>query len=789
VLSCLGGNNIQMVHRYETVIGGRTLTIETGKLAGQANGAVTVTYGETVVLATATAAREPRPDIDFFPLTVDYEERLYAAGKIPGGFFKREGRPAERAILTCRLTDRPIRPLFPKGFRNDVQVIVTVLSADQENEPDLLSVIGASAALTISDIPFEGPVGAVKVGFIDGELVLNPLASQMSDSQLDLTIAGTRDAIVMVEAGANQVSEDLLLEALQFGHAAIQDLVKVQDQLRDELGKPKFTFAVKELSEEFRAAVRRIVGDRLPEVIYHPDKTVRESGRKALIADVVAQLGEGTSAKDVAQVVEDLEAEIVRSAILNEGRRPDGRDLTTIRPISCEVGMLPRTHGSGLFTRGQTQVLSIATLGSTADEQIIDGLGAEESKRFMHHYNMPPFATGEVKRMGSPGRREIGHGALAERALLPIVPGTDEFPYTIRLVSEVVSSNGSTSMGSVCGSCLALMDAGVPIVAPVAGVAMGLVTSDDGRYAVLTDIQGIEDHLGDMDFKVAGTATGVTALQMDIKVKGLSHEIMQKALAQAREGRLFILERMLETISEARPELSPFAPRSYRTKIPVDKIGQLIGPGGKNVRGLQDEHNVKIDIQEDGTVYVSSVDAEGARRALSAIDRFSRDVELGADYLGKVTRITNFGVFVEIFPGKEGLVRLGELADYRVARPEDVVSVSDEIMVRVIEIDAQGRVNLSRRAVLEGTPARPAGGPPAGAPPRPAGAPSGAPTSGFAGPPRGGRRPMGSRPPMGGPSSPPSGGAARPPSPTGERRPLGEESREGNRRPLGPRRW
>jgi len=608
------------------MLAGRPLIIETGKLAGQANGAVTVQYGETIVLATATATREPRPDIDFFPLTVDYEERLYAAGKIPGGFFKREGRPTEQAILTCRLTDRPIRPLFPKGFRNDVQIVVAVLSADQENEPDILSIIGASAALTVSDIPFEGPVGAVKLGHVDGQLVLNPLASQMADSDLELVIAGSQDAIVMVEAGANQVSEDLLLEALEHGHNQIKQIVDLQNKIRAEVGKPKFSFAVKEPKSELQDKVAQLADSRLTEIVYTQDKQIREHGRKQLIAEIAEKLGDEVTTKEVAEIVEEMESRIVRTQILENGRRPDGRDLTTIRPITCEVGLLPRTHGSGLFTRGQTQVLSIATLGSTADEQVIDGLGIEESKRFMHHYNMPPFSVGEVRRMGSPGRREIGHGALAERALFPIIPPTDEFPYTIRLVSEVVSSNGSTSMGSVCGSCLALMDAGVPIKAPVAGAAMGLVTDDAGRFAILTDIQGIEDHLGDMDFKVAGTATGVTALQMDIKVKGLSYEILKKALTQAREARLFILERMLDTIGESRPELSPFAPRSYRTKIAVEKIGQLIGPGGKTVRALQDEHNVKIDIQDDGTVFVSSVDAEGARRALQTIDRFSRDV-------------------------------------------------------------------------------------------------------------------------------------------------------------------
>lgn len=777
-----------MVHRVEAMVADRLLTIETGRVAGQANGSVTVRYGETIVLATATASKEPRPDIDFFPLAVDYEERLYAAGKIPGGFFKREGRPSEQAILTCRLTDRPLRPLFPKGFRNDTQVVVAVLSADQENEPDILSIIGASAALTISDIPFDGPVAAVKVGYINGQLVLNPVASKLPESQLELIIAGTRDAIVMVEAGANQVSEDIMLDALSFGHSAIQKIVDLQEQLRDVAGKPKFSFKKKELPPEVQETIKRVVGDRLRQIVYTRDKDERSGGMRQLMDDVLAAVPEGTNPKDVSAAIDDLEGELVRKEILENGRRPDGRDLTTIRPITTDVGLLPRTHGSGMFTRGQTQVLSIATLGSTADEQVIDGLGIEETKRFMHHYNMPPFASGEVKRMGSPGRREIGHGALAERAILPVIPPTDQFPYTIRIVSEVLSSNGSTSMGSVCGSTLALMDAGVPIKAPVGGVAMGLITDEAGRFAILTDIQGIEDHLGDMDFKVAGTATGITALQMDIKVKGLSYEIMKKALTQAREGRLFILERMMETISETRQELSPFAPRSYKTKIPVDKIGQLIGPGGKNVRALQDEHKVKVDIQDDGTVYVSSVDAEGARRALQIIDRFGRDVEIGADYLGKVTRITNFGAFVEIYPGKEGLVRIGELADYRINRPEDVVSIGDEIMVRVIEVDSQGRVNLSRRAVLEGAPAGAAPTGEAGAEPRPE---------------RGPERPPYNRGPGGGGGSYGRGGGSfggrrdgeggGPRGPGGPRRPYGEGSgdrpNDERRGPSGPRRW
>lgn len=756
-----------MVHRYEMMLGGRMLSIESGKLAEQANGAVLVRYGDTIVLATATASKEPRPDIDFFPLTVDYEERLYAAGKIPGGFFKREGRPSEAAILTCRLTDRPIRPLFPKGFRNDVQVIVAVLSADQENEPDILSIIGASAALTISDIPFEGPVGAVRVGYLAGQFTLNPTASQLEQSDLELTVAGTEDAIVMVEAGAHEVPESVIIDALKFGQTALQDIVKLQQRMREAIGKPKFEFTPAKSNPAVIEAVRAAIGDRLETAIYQPDKTTREDLRDRLIGDLVAQLGEQFKEKEITSAVEDLEAEIVRRNILEKGQRPDGRDLTTIRPISCEVGLLPRTHGSGLFTRGQTQVLSIATLGSIGEEQRVDGLGLEETKRFIHHYNMPPFSVGEVRRLGSPGRREIGHGALAERAMSAVIPPVEEFPYTIRLVSEVLSSNGSTSMGSVCGSILALMDAGVPIKAPVAGVAMGLVTGESGQYAVLTDIQGIEDHLGDMDFKVAGSAAGVTALQMDIKVKGLSYEVMEKALAQAREGRLFILERMIEIIGEPRAELSPFAPRIYKSKIPVDKIGALIGPGGKTIRGLQEEHGVKIDVEEDGTVYIASADPEGARHALAVVERMGREVEVGADYLGKVTRITNFGCFVEILPGKEGLVRLGELAEYRISRAEDVVGIGDEIMVRVIEIDSQGRINLSRRAVLEGATARPS--------PAPSGAPERRP---FAGPGRGPVGAGGPSRPYGGPRTGPSGPSLRGPM---ER----EHDRERERR-MGP---
>ncbi len=698
-----------MIHSVDVVLGGRTLTIETGKLAGLAGGAVTVRYGDTIVLATATMSKQPREGVDFFPLTVDFEERLYAAGKIPGGFTRREGRPSESAILTMRLTDRSIRPLFPKGFRNDVQVIITALSADQQNPIDALCIIGASAALSISEIPFEGPIGGVRVGYINDTFVLNPLASQMPDSRLDLMVSGTRDAVVMVEAGAHEVSEALALEGIRFGHNAIQDIIQIQQRLVELAGKPKFQFTVPAMPAEVQNAVADALGDRLREAILQPDKSAREEAVEALREETISQLGPTLGEKEVAEAFDNLEKKIVRSLILNEGIRPDGRQLNEIRPISCEVGLLPRTHGSGLFTRGQTQVLTIATLGSVGDQQILDNLGVEESKRYLHHYSFPPFSTGEVRPMRGPGRREIGHGALAERALEPVIPPRDDFPYTIRLVSEVLSSNGSTSMASVCGSTLALMDAGVPIKSPIAGVAMGLITDpESGKYAILTDIQGVEDHLGDMDFKVAGSATGITALQMDIKVKGLTDEILEKALAQAREARLFILSKMLDTIAAARPELSPYAPRILRMQIPPDKIGALIGPGGKNIRAIQEEAGVDIDVEDDGSVFISGPSGDSAEKAARLVERLTRDVELHGVYLGKVTRITNFGAFVEILPGKEGLVRLADLAEYRVNRAEDVVQVGDEIMVMVIEIDSQGRINLSRRAVLEGAPPRPA---------------------------------------------------------------------------------
>ncbi len=696
-----------MIHRFEAVIGGRVLSIETGRVANQANGAVLVRYGDTVILATATASAAPREGIDFFPLTVDVEERLYAAGKIPGGFIKREGRPTEHSILASRLADRPLRPLFPKGYYNDVQVVITVLSADQENDPDILGIVGASAALSISDIPFAGPVGAVRVGYINDELVINPYESQMAESRLDLAIAGTADAVMMVEAGAKELPEDLMLQAVRYGHEALQDLVKLQEKLVQAAGKPKQAFSVPPVDTELQQRVAEFVRPRFDAAVNTVDKHAREEALAAVQAELLASLGAEypERTKEITAFYEKELKQYVRTNILEKGLRPDGRGLTDIRPITCEVGLLPRPHGSGLFTRGQTQVLSIVTLGSPGEEQMLDGLGFEESKRFMHHYNFPPYSTGETRPLRGPGRREVGHGALAERAISAVIPSQEEFPYTIRIVSEVLSSNGSTSMGSVCGSTLALMDAGVPIKAPVAGVAMGLITGDGenaNRYAILTDIQGIEDALGDMDFKVAGTADGVTALQMDIKVKGITPQIMEQALAQAREGRMFIMEKMLDTIPEPRLELSPYAPRIQTIKINPEKIGAVIGPGGKTIRKIQEDTSSKIDIDEDGTVHISCVSEEDMQRAMDAIRSLTEEVEVGKIYNGIVRRLVDFGAFVEILPGKEGLVRTNQLADYHVSRPEDVVSIGDEITVMVVEVDSQGRINLSRRAALSG---------------------------------------------------------------------------------------
>lgn len=692
---------------FQTVVGGKTIAFETGDLARLAGGALTAIQGESVVLATATASKTPLAGIDFFPLSVDFEERLYAAGRIPGSFYRREGRPSTEAILTSRLIDRPLRPLFPKGFRHEVQIICTALSADDENPLDILAINAASAALMISDIPWDGPIGAVRVGYIDGKFVINPTFAEMEQSLLDLRLGGTADGILMVEAGANQVPEDIVLEAMRVGHEALQPLIALQHEMRAAVGKPKREFTVHIPSPEVVEAVTAMVQEPIQSIIAAGmDKESRSTALDTLRAEMVAQLGETFDPGDLNAIFDDILKEAVRKRILDTGERPDGRDPKTIRPISCAVGILPRTHGSGLFTRGETQVLTIATLGTPSDAQTLDTLLPEDTKRYLHHYNFPPFSTGETWPNRGPRRREIGHGALAERALVPVIPDQSVFPYTLRLVSEVLTSNGSTSMASVCGSTLALMDAGVPIAAPVAGIAMGLISEGDvtqpgSRYVVLSDIQGMEDHLGDMDFKVAGTAAGITALQMDIKIKGLSYDLLRDALAQAREGRLYILEKMLETIPTSRPSLSKYAPRILTTQIDAEKIGKVIGPGGKNVRRLQSDYNVKIDIEEDGTIYVAG--GADAEKALEEIHMMTATAKVGGIYTGKVVRIEPYGAFVEILPGVDGMVHISQLADYRVSKVEDVVRVGDEIMVMVIDIDQEsGKIRLSRLAVLEG---------------------------------------------------------------------------------------
>ncbi len=691
------------IHHVTKEVAGRDLTIESGKVAWQAGGAVTVRYGDTLVLATATASKEPRPNVDFFPLTVDFEERLYAAGKIPGGYIKREGRPSTEAILTSRLTDRPLRPLFPKGFRNDVQIVITPLSVDQENDPGVMAVIGASAALTISDIPFSGPVAAVRVGYIDGQIVVNPKLQDLERSELDLVMAATRDAIVMVEAGANEVPEETVLEALRLGHESIIPIIDMQEELRELCGKEKREFPLKTSPEALQTAMKDYIGTRLHDTLVHPDKQQREAAVDALEAEVTGhfEAEETWETGDIRSVFESLVKKTVREMILKENIRPDGRSRTEIRPLSVEVGVVPRVHGSGLFSRGQTQALTIATLGSGSDEQIIDGLGIEESKRYMHHYNFPPFSVGETRPLRGPGRREIGHGMLAERALEAVIPSQDQFPYTIRLVSEILSSNGSTSMAATTGSTLALMDAGVPIKAPVSGIAMGLITNDEGDYAILTDIQGVEDALGDMDFKVTGTRDGVTAIQMDIKVSGLSGQIMTEALEQARRARLVILDKMHEVIPEPRKDLSRYAPRITRIQINPDKIGTVIGPGGKMIKQIIAETKAQIDIEDDGTVFIASNDGDAAQKAIDMIKGLTAEVEVGQTYNGTVRRILDFGAFVEVLPGKEGLVHISQLAAERVNRVEDVVNVGDKFEVKVTGIDSMGRINLSHRALVD----------------------------------------------------------------------------------------
>jgi polyribonucleotide nucleotidyltransferase len=689
-------------YKFTATLGDEVVTIETGKLAQQAGGALTVRRGDTVLLVTATMSSAVREGISFFPLTVDFEERLYAAGRIPGSFFRREGRPTESATLTMRLTDRPLRPLFPHDMRNDVQVIITPLSQDEEHQADILSIIGASAALTISDIPFSGPVGAIRLGYVDGELVISPTVSQIEHSALDLRMAGTADALLMVEAGANEVGEKVIVEALQRGYEAMQDVIRVQNEMREAIGKPKRTYIPYALPDQLRELVRQQVDDRLPQAIYGATSNAEYNERlTALQDDLIENLGEEWDGRAIKEALGEALRELVRRRTIEEGIRADRRAPQDIRPLSAEVGLLPRVHGSGLFTRGETQALSVATLGTPREEQMLDDLSPEEVKRYIHHYNFPPYSTGETRPLRGPRRREIGHGALAERALLPMIPDDDDFPYTIRVVSEVLSSNGSTSMASVCGSTLALMDAGVPIKAPVAGIAMGLMM-EDGRYQVLTDIQGLEDHIGDMDFKVAGTRTGVTALQMDIKVAGLSYDILVEALEQAHRARMQILDLMEATIPAPRPELSPYAPRMTIMQVDPDKLGAVIGTGGKTVRALEDECDVRIDIEDDGTIYIASTSGPAAEKAQRMIENLTEDPEVGNIYTGRVVRTTDFGAFVEILPGTDGLVHISQLADYHVRTVRDVVDIGDEIMVMVTNIDPEGKIRLSRQAVLEG---------------------------------------------------------------------------------------
>lgn len=686
---------------FKLEIAGREMSFETGRLAKQAGGAVLVRYGDTVVLVTVTASPEPRDGIDFFPLTVDYEERLYAAGKIPGGFIKREGRPTEKAILAARLTDRPCRPLFPKGFRNSVHIVSTVLSVDQDCSPEVLSICGASAALSLSNIPFAGPIAAAQVAWLDGQPLLNPTAAELEQSRLQLVVASTREAVMMVEASASELTEAEMLEAIMAGYEANKKVISLQEEMVRELGSEKKSFTAFEPDTDISLQVYEYVRSRVEEALSTKEKQEREtaldSARKVTVAHFLALFPE--KEKDVRYVFDALVKQTMRTMILQENTRPDGRRTDEIRPVSSIVGILPRPHGTGLFMRGQTQVLTVCTLGAPGDVQRLDGLTLEETKRFMHHYNFPPYSVGEAGFMRGPGRRDVGHGALAERALVPVLPSQEEFPYTIRLVSEVLESNGSTSMGSVCGSTLALMDAGVPIKKPVSGIAMGLIKEEED-VAVLSDIQGMEDFLGDMDFKVAGTRDGITALQMDIKIKGLSRDILAKALAQAKTGYLHIMEKMLSVIPEPRAELSPYAPRIITMQIHPDKIREVIGPGGKMINKITSETGAEIDIEDDGTIYIAAVNQEKGKMAQKMIEALTREVAIGELYMGKVTRVEKYGAFVELLPGKEGLVHISRLAHERVEKTEDVVKIGDETSVKVIGIDERGRIDLSRRAAI-----------------------------------------------------------------------------------------
>ncbi len=693
---------------FECEVGGRRLTIETGKLAGQASGAVTIRYGDTIILATCVVSNEEREGTDFLPLTVDYEEKLYAAGKIPGGFIRREGRPTQDATLAARLTDRSLRPLFPKEWRREIQVIITVISADQQNDPDTLGIIGSSAAVSLAEVPFDGPVAACHVGYINDELVLNPPMSQQEDSILDLVVSSTKDKVVMLEAGAKEAPEDIVLKAIKFGHEANQEIIKLQESLREKYGRPKTEIPHHEVNQDVLSAISSVAKDRITTCLDCSIKAERDTALATLRQEITQEFGEKFSSDDIALAMEKKIKEVLRENVIKKGHRVSNRAVNELRPISCEVKLLPRTHGSALFNRGQTQALTVTTLGSMKQEQRLEGLGLEESKRYMHHYNMPPFSTGEAKRIGTTGRREIGHGALAERALLAVIPDEESFPYTIRVVSEILSSSGSTSMASVCASSLSLMDAGIPIKRPVAGISIGLVTDEEGNYVTLTDIEGIEDNYGDMDFKIAGTSEGITAIQLDVKIKGLTMEMIEKTLPQAREARMKILDIMNQTLSTARPEISKFAPRMYKIKINPDKIGAVIGSGGKTIRAISEATKTTIDIENDGTVIIGSPDEEAAQKAIRIIEGLTKEMEIGEIYTGKVTRIMPFGAMVEILPGKEGLVHVSELAEFRVGRVEDVVKVGDEITVQVIEVDNLGRINLSRKALLAKT--NPTGG-------------------------------------------------------------------------------
>lgn len=700
-----------MIKKIELDLGGsKVLSLETGRMAKEADGSVVVRLGDTMVLATAVASEVPRENIDFFPLIVDFEEKLYAVGKIPGGFFKREGKPTEMAILTARRVDRPIRPLFPKGYRNDVQIVITPLSVDQDNPPDILAIIGASAALSISGIPFQGPIAAARVAKVDGKFIIDPTMAEMQESDMDLVVAGTKDKILMIECGSDEVSETEILDAIKEAHKKIKDLIKLQEELVAQVKKPPKEYNLYKCNAIIEKYVRENAANKIADSMNIPVKDKQLDAIDKIMEELEIGIEESKDENlkkayeecpvDVKAVVSQIEKEVIRKRILDEGKRSDGRGFNDIREINCEVGSLPRAHGSAIFSRGQTQVLTVATLGALGEEQRLEGLSPEESKRYMHHYNFPAFSVGEVRPMRGPGRREIGHGALAERALLPVVPNEVDFPYTIRLVSEVLGSNGSTSMAATCGSTMALMDAGVKIKAPVAGISIGLVTGKD-REVLLTDIQGLEDHFGDMDFKVAGTKDGVTAIQVDVKIDGLSLELIEKAMDRAKEARAFILGKMQKSLSKPREELSPYAPRVISIQIDPEKIGLVIGPGGKMIKKIVEETGAKIDIEDDGRVLITAVDPEGGKKAQKIIEDLTYEPKVGEVFRGKVMRIMAFGAFVEIVPGKEGLVHISQISQRRVAKVEDVLKVGDEVVVKLVEIDDMGRLNLSMRAVTE----------------------------------------------------------------------------------------